>query len=279
MGKLPQRVGLALSVPLGALLRVVMGRRRRVAQRNLERCFPECSAKERADLLAAHFRALARMLFEICWAWSASARRVARWGRWEGVEHIEKLRAEGRGILLITVHMTCLEMGGRLAAFKTPEVRGVYRPLENPVIEWYQNHGRERYVDSSISKRDLRPAIRHLRKSGMVWYAADQDFGAERSLFVPFFGIETATLEATLKLIRVSGCAVVPMFPAFDPVSRTYTVSFDAPLENFPGDDKREDLARLNRLFEEKIRRVPEQYWWIHRRFKTRPPGEPAFYD
>lgn len=279
LGKLPQRVGLALSVPLGALLRRLLGRRRRIAERNLERCFPEHSAEQRATLLAAHFRALARMLFEICWSWSASGRRIERWGRWSGIEHIEKLRSEGRGVLMMTVHMTCLEIGGRIAAIKTPEVRGVYRPLENPVLEWYQNRGRERYVEASISKRDLRPAIRHMKKGGMVWYASDQDFGAERSVFVPFFGIETATLEATLKLIRVSRCAVVPMFPRFDPLSNTYTVSFDAPLDNFPSDDASEDLARLNRLFEEKIRQAPEQYWWIHRRFKTRPPGEPPFYD
>ena len=103
LGKLPQGVGLALSVPLGAVLLRLLERRRRIAAQNLDKCFPELTADQRAELLAAHFRSLARMLFEICWSWSGSGRRIERWGRWTGTEHIEKLRAEGRGVLMITM--------------------------------------------------------------------------------------------------------------------------------------------------------------------------------
>ena len=113
----------------------------------------------------------------------------------------------------------------------------------------------------------------------MLWYAPDQDFGPERSEFAPFFGIQTATLGALVRLVERSGCKVVPMFTAFDEKSRKYIARFQPPLEDFPSGDIKADLARINQLMEEHIRVYPAQYWWIHRRFKTRPDGEPPFYD
>jgi len=279
IGKLPFRVGFLLSVPLGGLLLRAAGRRRRIAERNLERCFPELGAAERAALLAAHFRALARMLFETCWSWSAGERRFRRAVRIEGAEHLDTARAGGKGIMLVTAHVTCLEMGGRITCVAAPETHPVYRPLRDPVLEWYQNRSREAYAARAISNRDTRGILRALRRNEAIWYAPDQDFGRERSVFAPFFGIETASLEATVRLVQLSGCAVVPMYPVFDAASGTWTLRFDAPLGGFPSGDSRADLARINRIFEDKIRRAPEQYWWIHRRFKTRPEGEPPFYD
>ena len=279
LGKLPWRVGFGLSAPLGWLLLRFAGRRRHIAERNLERCFPELDETRRARLLAAHFRALARMLFETCWAWSAGERRFRRAVRVEGAEHLDAARTAGKGIMLITAHVTCLEMGGRITCIAAPETHPVYRPLRSPVLEWYQNRSREAYAARAISNRDTRGILRALRRNEAIWYAPDQDFGAERSVFAPFFGIETATLEATVRLVELSGCAVVPMYPVFDARSGTWTLRFDAPLTDFPGGDARADLARVNRIFEDKIRRAPEQYWWIHRRFKTRPDGEPPFYD
>ncbi len=111
-----------------------------------------------------------------------------------------------------------------------------------------------------------------------MWYAPDQDFGADQSVFVPFFGVQTATLLSTHRLIRMTGCAVVPMFPSYDPETRCYTVSLLPPLESSAGEDPVPDLQKLNRLMEDQIRRAPGQYWWVHRRFKTRPHGEPPFY-
>ncbi|MEJ2576890.1 MAG: lipid A biosynthesis acyltransferase, partial [Gammaproteobacteria bacterium] len=275
----PWWLGIALSGPLGAVLRRLAGRRRRIAERNLERCFPDWSAADRAALLSAHFRALGRTLFETCWAWSAGDRRFRRVVRVEGAEHLDTARAAGKGIMILTAHVTCLEMGGRITALAAPETNAVYRPLRSPVLEWYQNSSRSAYLSGLISKRDLRGIVRALRANEAIWYAPDQDFGPDRSVFAPFFGIETASLEATVRLAQMSGCAVVPMYAAFDAARRRWTVRFDPPLGDFPSGDTRADLARINRIFEEKIRRVPEQYWWIHRRFKTRPEGEPPFYD
>lgn len=278
LGKTPQVFGLAVSVPMAWVLLRLLKRRRFIAQRNIERCFPDKDDAWRDRVLRQHFRSLARMVFESCWSWSASPRRLRRMCRIEGMENIERAKEQG-GVIFITAHVTCIEMGGRITAFAAPNCGLVYRPLKNPVIEWYQNRCRARYPSQRFSKRDLRGLVRFLRKGGNLWYAPDQDFGPERSQFAPFFGIETATLEATLKLVEMSRSSVVPMYPVYDQKTRRYTATFDAALENFPSGNLREDLARINGIFEEKIRKAPEQYWWIHRRFKTRPEGEPPFYE
>lgn len=278
LGRFPVRLGLWLSKPLGAALHRLMKRRRAVAQRNIERCFPKLSPQEVNDLVRANFQSLARTMFETAWCWGMSRRKFRRLTRIEGLEHLLDAEESGKGVLLITAHMTCLEIGGRLSCEAAPVV-GVYRPLANEVVEWYQNRGRLAYAQGMISKREMRPAIRHLRQGGILWYAPDQDFGANQSLFVPFFGIPTATLEATHKLVTLTDCAVVPMFPAFEPGSRSWVLRIQAALDNFPSGDAHADLARLNAEMEAHVRSVPEQYWWIHRRFKSRPEGEPPFYE
>ena len=278
LGKLPFRLGLWLSRPLGAALYRLMGRRRAVARRNIERCFPERDAQAVDDLVRANFKALARTVFETAWCWGMSRKRFDRISRVVGLEHLLDAEELGQGVLLFTAHMTCLEVGGRLACHAAP-VAGVYRPLGNAVIEWYQNRGRLSYARGMISKREMRSAIRYLRQGGILWYAPDQDFGPAQSVFAPFFGIETATLEATHKLVSMARCAVVPMFPEFDAGKKEYVMRIYPALEGFPTEDAQADLARLNAEMETHVRRVPEQYWWIHRRFKTRPEGEPDFYD
>jgi KDO2-lipid IV(A) lauroyltransferase len=200
----------------------------------------------------------------------------------EGLENVKAAHQNGKGVLLITAHMTSLEIGARFMALGLgPDLpaSGIYRPLNSPVLEWYQNRGRALYAASMISKRDMRSAIRLLRRGGLVWYAPDQDFGREQSAFAPFFGIQTATLLATHRLPQLAYCSVVPMFPVYDEKTRRYTIHFLPALEDFPGPDPEADLARVNAIMEAQIRKAPEQYWWIHRRFKTRPDGEPPFYD
>ena len=199
--------------------------------------------------------------------------------RIEGREHARKALDSGKGILAISHHTTCLEIGGRIASSVFPPAAGMYRPLRNPVLEWYQSRSRSRYGERMIAKQDLRSAIRYLRGGGVLWYAPDQDFGAKRSVFAPFFGIETATLEATSRLIEMTDCVVLPLFPEFEPERRCYTVHIHPPMDGLPSHDILRDLTRINAILEQEVRRAPEQYWWIHRRFKTRPEGEAPFYD
>lgn len=278
LGKTPFWLGWALSVPLGFLISRLMKSRRKVAERNIDRCFPQLEPEQREAMVDGCFRSLGRMLFEIAWSWSASAKRMRRVGHVIGAENLHRAKQDGRGVLIITGHFSCLEVGGLYMGNEEPGVKGVYRPLKSPVLEWYQNRSRKRYSAGTISKRDMRAAIRFLRKGGVLWYAPDQDFGPKQSVFAPFFGIQTATLEATVKLVQLTGCAVVPAIPMFDAGARKYLVSFYPALEGFPSGDSVRDLTRINTVLEEQIRQVPEQYWWIHRRFKTRPEGEPPFY-
>lgn len=278
LGKTPQLVGLSLAAPLGTLMRVAMTARRRVAERNIARCFPALNLAERETLLRGCFRSLARAVFEMAWSWSASGSRIRSMGHIEGLEYVEAARRAGRGVLLVTAHVTCMEIGARILAMNLP-FSAIYRPLRDPVLEWYQNRSRLGYGEAVISKRDLRSATRLLRQGGTIWYAPDQDFGRDQSVFAPFFDIQTATLSATYRLAKMTGCAVVPMFPVYDEAKRSYTVHIQPALNSFPGPDAGKDLARINAVMEAHIRSAPQQYWWIHRRFKTRPAGEASFYD
>lgn len=278
LGKTPQAVGLAFAVPLAALMRLVLKNRRRIAGRNIECCFPDMPTEARDAVLRNCFRSLARAVFEIAWSWSASVRRIRRMGHVEGLEHVVAARQGGRGVLLFTAHISCLEIGARLLAMELP-IAAIYRPLRSPVLEWYQNRSRLAYGEAVISKREMRSAIRLLRQGSLIWYAPDQDFGPEHSVFAPFFGIQTATLLATYRLAQLTGCAVVPMFPVYDERTRHYLVRILPALGSFPGPDAGADLARVNAIMEAHIRSAPGQYWWVHRRFKTRPDGEAPFYD
>jgi KDO2-lipid IV(A) lauroyltransferase len=279
LGRTPRRAGIALSRPLGWLVARAMQRRRQVARRNIERCFPELDSEGRERLIDESFRSLGRMLFETAWSWTASDRRIERMRRYEGLETAQATADGEQGVLIVTAHFSCLEIGARLTAMAFERAAGVYRPLRSPVIEWYQNRCRGRYAEKMISKRDMRGAIRYLRGGGVLWYAPDQDFGPQQSEFVPFFGIPAATLTATVRLVELTGCRVIPMFPRFDATEGQYVVSFLPPLENFPSGDIVTDLGRINDLLEQQVRQAPEQYWWIHRRFKSRPEGEPPFYE
>lgn len=278
LGRLPHRLGLLLVSPLGPLTYYLMASRRKIAQRNIEECLPELNAAEQEKILKGGFRSLARMLVEIAWCWSGSLEKLAARTRVEGLENLQDAEELGAGVLVLTFHTTCLELGG-LILCNVARTSGIYRPLNNPVIEWYQNRGRLRAAEHLIKKDNPRKAIRILKNGGVVWYAPDQDFGADQTAFAPFFGIQASTLVATRRFPALTGCAVVPMVPRYDKESGTYVISLLPALDDFPTDDALADLTRVNAIMEEQIRKVPEQYWWIHRRFKTRPPGEAPFYD
>jgi KDO2-lipid IV(A) lauroyltransferase len=280
MGQMPQGMGLALSRPLGWLAYSLAGRRRQIAARNIERCFPELVPAERQCLLKDHFRCLARMLFETAWVWTAPEKRLDGWGSCEGAQYVARAREGGRGVLLLAAHSTSPELGGWYPGRAVGKPWVVYRSLRNPVIEWFSNRCRERLISGALSNKGVfRHMVEHLRSGGILWYAPDQDFGPERSAFAPFFGIPAATLKAIVHVVEQSGCKVVFLFTAFDEEKRKYVAQYHPPLQDFPSGDLVSDLSRYNAAVEEHVRRWPAQYWWIHRRFKTRPEGEPPFYD
>jgi len=262
---------------VGRPLHLLMRRRARIVRRNLELCFPEKTAIQRRRLERAHFRNLGESIGEIAVAWHRPGRLDDADGDVTGLEHLEQARAGGRGVMLLTGHFTCLELGARLFGERVT-ARAIYRPLRNPVLEDLQTAGRARYAEAMIPRYILRAMVRHLRAGGVLWYAPDQDMGPEKSLFAPFFGIPTATATGMLELARLGRARVVPMIPRKDAGTGHVTVVLEAPLAPFPSDDPAADLARFNAILERHVRAAPATYWWLHRRFKTRPEGEPDRY-
>jgi len=275
---LPLPVLRACGRTLGMLTRRLPGERRRVAARNIELCFPAFTGAQRAHLLRATLADLGFLLVEFALAWMGSARAMAKIPcTIDGLGHLEKCRAAGRGVLLVGAHFSHLELCARLVSQRF-RIGGMYRIMDNPAFEWAVLRARLRYADAMFAKEDLRATVKYLRRGGTVWYAPDQDMRGKDSVFVPFFGIPAATITATHHLARLSGAAVIPFFHKRRDDGRGYEIRLEAPLQDFPGTDATADTARVNAAIERMVREAPEQYLWIHKRFKTRPPGEAPLY-
>ena len=276
LARLPWALQRVLGRGLGRVLRAAWHDRRQVAERNLALCFPERDDAARARLLREHFDALGIGLFEFARAWWGSVGPLRRGLVVEGLEHVEAARAAGRGVIIVSGHFTTLEACGRLLAAHVP-LAGMYRPHGQPALEWAVLRGRLRYAVRMFSRDALRPAVRHLKQGGLLWFAPDQDTRRGDSVFVPFFGQPAWSLTSTHQLARMSGAAVL----AFAHVRRPdggYTLRLSPPFEDFPGDDAAVDTARVMAAIEGMVRDAPDQYLWIHRRFKRRP-GEGSAYE
>lgn len=262
-----RRVGRAL----GPLLWHAVPRRRRVVEANLALCFPELDAAARERLARENLAQTGMGLFEFLRAWwgrvSTDSPRYAV----EGLEHLEALRAEGRGVLLVSAHFVHLELCARLLCRHVP-VAGMYRPHGDAAMEWAVKAGRLRYACAMFARDELRPALKHLKSGGILWFAPDQESRRGDSVFVPFFGRPAWSLTSTHQLARLSGAAVCPFFHE-RLADGSYRLQVQAPLADFPTKDATADTARVMAALEAMIRRAPTQYLWLHQRFKTQPDG------
>lgn len=275
---LPFPAQLATGRLIGHLVRRFAARRRHIAQVNIELCFPELDAGARQQLLVENFASMGIALLEMGMSWWASEHRLRQIVRIDGLENLEDALRAGRGAILLSAHFTTMEIGGRLLSMFTP-FRVLYREHKNPVMEWIIRRGRDRFTQGTILRDDLLAVRSCLRNNLPVWYAPDQDFGIGKGVFVPFFGIPAATITATSRLARAGRTPVVPFTQTRLPGKRGYQLMLYPALENFPGDDVKQDTQHINELLEQLIRKQPEQYLWAHRRFKTRPPGMPSLYQ
>ena len=273
----PWPLQIRLGSLLGNLLYHLIRSRRRVADINLRHCFPEMPEGEREQLVRDTFRASAISIFEGGMSWWGSDRRLKPLYTIEGLEHLEAARAQGRGVILLGGHYTTLEISGRFLAYHVEGLQPIYKPARNPLFEAVLAHSRKRLFDDLLNSTDMRTILRNLKKGKVVWYAPDQDFGRERSVFAPFFGVPTATLNSTARMARLSKAPIVPYTSERQNDGR-FVIRLQAALEDFPSGNDLEDASRTNRILEEQICRVPAQYLWVHKRFKTRPEGEAGFY-
>jgi len=277
IGQLPYRALLGFGRALGMLTGQLRGERRHVAQRNLELCFPALDDAARAALLRASLRDLGLMFVEFALAWFASERRIAAIPcTFEGLEHLEACRRDGRGVLLVGAHFSHLELCARLVSQRI-RIAGMYRVMDDAVFERAVLRARLRYADAMFTKEDIRRTVRYLKGGGTLWYAPDQDMRGKDSVFVPFFGVPAATITATHHLARLSGAAVIAFFHKRN-ADGGYSIRLEAPLADFPTDDVVADTARVNDAVERMVREAPSQYLWIHKRFKSRPDGDARLY-
>jgi KDO2-lipid IV(A) lauroyltransferase len=276
LARLPWPLQRGLGRALGGVVRPLLGERRRIAARNLALCFPALDDVARASLLRQHFAALGIGLFEFARAWWGSVAPLRRGLQVDGLEHVEAARAGGRGVIVISGHFTTLEICGRLLCDHVP-LAGMYRPHAQAAMEWAVKHGRLRYAAAMFGRDELRPALRHLKQGGLLWFAPDQDTRRGDSVFVPFFGRPASSLTSTHQLARLSGAAVL----AFAHVRRPdggYTLRLSPAFADFPSEDAVADTARVMAVIEAMARAAPAQYLWIHRRFKRQPDGGDDLY-
>lgn len=275
VARLPQPALLALGRVLAIATRPLQRRRARIAATNLALCFPQLEPRLRRRLLADTLQSATTGLLECLRAWYAPA--TTGLFRVEGLEHVQAARRQGRGVVLLLAHYTMVELAVRMArdALGQP-VTMMKRPHNDRRIEAEIDRCRRRHCGATLDKDDARGLLSALASGAVVAYAADQDFNFHH-VFVPFFGVPAATTTAPATLARRSGAPVIPCWTRREADGR-YTVRFGAPWPGWPAGDKRADAARYMAAIEAEVRTAPEQYLWVHRRFKTRPPGEPSVY-
>jgi KDO2-lipid IV(A) lauroyltransferase len=264
---------------LGALLHAAAAARRRIALRNVELCFPEWPEARRRALVREHFRWLGRSIVERGLLWYASVARLRRLIRVEG--DVQLAERSGRPVMWLVPHFMALDVAGvATQLFQKQQVATIYQRQSDPVMDAAIRRGRLRFGQGDVFPRSdsAKPQSRAIRSRWACFNLPDMDFGLRDAAFVPFFGVSAATLLAPSRMARALDMVVQPVVAEMLPGGRGYVVRFEPPWSDFPSDDALADTARMNRWIESEIRRNPAQYLWVHKRFKTRPEGEPTLY-
>jgi len=278
IGLLPYPILVTMGKGLGFLMLFLARSRRRIATQNIRLCFPELDSKQRKQLLIENFKSSGIGLLETAFCWTAGSERIKAISEVKGIEHLEEIQKSGKGAIVLSFHLTSLELGGCALAEYIP-IAAMYRQHRNPYFEKAMCTGRLKHVTDVIEREDVRNMLRSLKGGKSVWYAADQDYGAIHSLFAPFFNIETATITATSRFVKMTKVPIVPMTHYRDSSTGKFIIQLHPALENFATTDDYTDACVINQFLEDFLRKYPADYLWLHRRFKTRPPGMPSLYD
>ncbi len=277
VARLPLRIQFTLGRMIGALGHRFAHARRHIAETNIGLCFPELSGTERDALVRRIFRSTGIGAVETAIAWFGNLERYRNRTSIEGLELLTAAQRRGRGVLLVGAHFATLDLAGALLSCAI-DFDVIYRRSKNPVIERVMRRGRERRFAGVIERGGPRGILRGLKQGRIVWYAADQDYGNKVSVFVPFFGVPAATITATTRFARFNASSVLFISHFRDPEAQTWSLHIRQIASGYPSHHEIEDARRINAVIESEIRRHPDQYLWLHRRFKTRPLGEPRPY-
>jgi KDO2-lipid IV(A) lauroyltransferase len=275
---LPFRIMVALGNSLGAIAYPFAAERRKVGDTNLRLCFPEMEITERKRLLHAHFKMFMRGLVERSLLWWASAERINSLIRVEGIEHFEAVK--GQPMILLTPHFVAMDAGGQWIAQQVDTVC-MYSKQKNQYLSDLLLRKRGRFRNQRLYARQegLRPIIKGMRDNLPFIYPPDQDQGVRDGAFIPFFGVPAATMTSVPRIAKMTGAKIVPSVTRMLPGGAGYVLTFYPAWDNYPSDDEIADARRMNEFIEDRVREMPEQYFWLHKRFKTRPDGEASFYD
>lgn len=275
---LPRRWAMAIGGLLGSLFLTLNAKRRRIAHININMCFPDLNDTQRDILVRSHFRCYGQSVVDFGLIWWASENKLDRLTDVKGLEQYRSLVESNRNIILLTPHAIGMDFGGVAVSRLHPTV-SMMKPLKNDLLNYFVLRGRERYSSTRIVMRDdgLRPMIRGIRDHQACYYIPDEDFGAENSVFTPFFGVSTATLPTLGRMARMTNAAVVPCFTRLRD-DGCYEVTLKPALENFPSGNVEQDAQRMNWELEQGIRSMPAQYMWTLRWFKTPADGSESPY-
>jgi KDO2-lipid IV(A) palmitoleoyltransferase len=273
--QLPYPVLYTLGSGLGKISRPFLKRRESIAVRNIELCFPDMTPIARSQMINNNFVSLGLGLMETGMAWFWSDARVKKWFDVEGIENLAN--ATG-GVMVVGIHFMSLELCGRVMGLCHP-MMATYRPHNNPLMEWVQTKGRMRSNKAMIDRRNLSRLVHALKAGEAVWFAPDQDYGPKGSVFAPFFSVKkAATTNGTYALSKLAGANLITLSMIRRSDKKGYHMYISNPLLGYPEDDNIAAAAYMNKIIEREILRAPEQYLWMHRRFKTRPEGEDSLY-
>ena len=263
---------------LGRGLGILLFPKRKIADANLRVCFPELSPAERSSLRRKHFESIGMAVSEMAMGWFGSEERIRKLVTINGVEHLRSALARGRGVIFFSAHFTTYEFGFAALKPHCPRLCAMYREQRNEMWNIIMQRGRSRNIDELFPKDSVRAMIKALKANAAVWYAPDQSYRKKYSALVPFFGEPAMTNTATSRIAAMTGAAVLTYFCRRHADDSGYVIDIGAPLENFPTEDLEADTARLMQALADYVREIPDQYCWIHQRFKGRPPPLPDIY-
>lgn len=275
MAHLPLKLQWKLGKAIGEVAYQTLSRRRKITSVNIRLCFPELTATARQTLVRKTFHSNGIGIMEIGLAWFRDPEILRNITTVHGLNEVKSELTKGHGILLLGGHYSTLDVGGSLVSLFV-EADIMQRDHNNPLMNAVMTRARQKRYGAVLSSKDLRGLLKRLQANRMIWYATDQDYGRKGTVFAPFFGIPAASVTTTSRIAQRSQCAVMPFSHFRREGKLGYDIYFHPALSRFPSGDDERDAARVNATIEEQIRRHPDQYLWMHRRFKTRPVSDPV---